>query len=106
MQSIEEDKAISGTILNQAENTASRYKLNNNVTQKEKDMTERTQEDESKVLNQELSSVSKSKDKRMKAAFKVTRDSAENTTRSNKEMEEGICSSKGICFEEKYSDES
>ena len=42
----------------------------------------------------------------MKAAFKVTRDSAENTTRSNKEMEEGICSSKGICFEEKYSDES
>ena len=40
MQSIEEDKAISGTILNQVENTASRYKLNN-VTQKEKDMTER-----------------------------------------------------------------
>ena len=101
MQSIEEDIAISGTILNQAENTTSRYTLNNNVTQRENFVTERTQEDESNVLNQELSAVSKSKDKRMNAVFKVTGDSAENTTSSNNEMEEGISSSKGICFEVK-----
>lgn len=93
MQSIEEDKVSSGSTLNQAEKATSRYELGNNVAPKENDLTERTEENESKVLNQE------SRDKRKKVTFKVTRDSAENTSSSNNEMEEGISSSKGICFE-------
>lgn len=101
MQSIEEDKRSSGSILNQAEKATSRYELSNNVTQKENDLAERTEEDESKVLNQELSSVSKSRDKRKNVTFKVTGDSAENASGSNNEMEEGIFSSKGIFFEAK-----
>lgn len=101
MRSIEEDKVSSGSTLNQAEKATSRYELSNNVTQKENDLAERTEEDESKVLNQELSSVSKSRDKRKNVTFKVTGDSAENASGSNNEMEEGIISSKGICFEAK-----
>lgn len=101
MQSIEKDKVSSGSTLNQAEKATSRYELSNNVTQKENDLAERTEEDESKVLNQELSSVSKSRDKRKNVTFKVTGDSAENASGSNNEMEEGIISSKGICFETK-----
>ena len=93
MQGIEEDKVSSGSTLNQAEKATSRYELGNNVAQKENDLTEGTEEDESKVLNQE------SRDKRKKVTFKVTGDSAENTSSSNNEMEEGISSSKGICFE-------
>ena len=102
MQSIEKDKVSSGSILNQAEKATSRYELSNNVTQKEHDLAERTEEEESKeVLNQELSSVSKSRYKRKNVTFKVTGDSAENASGSNNEMEEGIFSSKGICFEAK-----
>ena len=97
MQSIEEDKVSSGSTLNQAEKATSRYELGNNVAPKENDLTERTEENESKVLNQE------SRDKRKKVTFKVTRDSAENTSSSNNEMEEGISSSKGICFEANWS---
>lgn len=51
MQSIEKDKVSSGSTLNQAEKATSRYELSNNVTQKENDLAERTEEDESKVLN-------------------------------------------------------
>ena len=104
MQSIGVDKAkasVGGTF-NQTETAACGYELNNNIACGKSDVACRIEEDDSKVLNQELSSESKSTlNKRKNSTSKVTGDSAEKSTNSSNEKTEGINSSKGACFESK-----
>ena len=102
MQSIEVDnaKASLGGTINQTETAACGYELNNNLACGKSDVACRIEEDESKVLNQELSSESNSTvNTRKNATSKVTGDSAEKTTNSSKERAEGINSSKSTCFQ-------
>ena len=104
MQSIGVDKAkasVGGTF-KQTETAACGYELNNNIACGKSDVACRIEEDDSKVLNQELSSESKSTlNKRKNSTSKVTGDSAEKSTNSSNEKTEGINSSKGACFESK-----
>lgn len=104
MQSIGVDKAKAslGGTFNQTERAACGYELNNNIACGKSDVACRIEEDESKVLNQELSSESKSTLNTWKNSnSKVTGDSGEKITNSSNERTEGINSSKGTCFESK-----